>query len=374
MVPEQRDATDPSDAADPDWLVHATPQCETSRLNDAVEMVCRPVIHAEGRSTHIMAIQFDPLESESLGVMRCVESREGNVSVPGYVDRSVLRLVEPTSPFTAETGDSIEIAGSEEIVWGLPEYRTHEFLGFEDPVCRRLPADGTLHLYCTIPFYDEDHGTAMYLGHASGEDLRSLEMTDPVLGPVEGVHAGAKEPAIAPPSTEGHRNNLVESVDVEDGTNYSVVRVATAQDPADPWEYGEIAFHPAEDGDEWCGGHASPGPFLPPSFLDVGEGRRIGILNGREENVMDDETTRYGTFSVGLLCYDYESGTVEWTSSEPLIRDPTARTITFASAFRQIGPTTGVVYAHVDDSFIRAYVVHADRLQSFLPASVTAPA
>ncbi|WP_049893774.1 hypothetical protein [Salinarchaeum sp. Harcht-Bsk1] len=366
MVPEQNDYRGTERAAG------LTTGIETASLNDAVEMVHHPVIHAEGRSTHIMAVQFDPLESESLGIMRCIESREGSVNVPGYVDRSVLRLVEPTSPFTAETGDTIEILGSEEVVWGLPEYRTHDFLGFEDPVCCRIPADGPLHLYCTIPFYDAARGTVMYLGHAIGEDLRSLEMTDPVLGPVEDVHAGAKEPAIAPESSAGHRKNLVESVDVEDGTNYSVVRIAIAEEPGSPWEYGPIAFHPADDGDDWCGGHASPGPLLPPSFVDAGDRKRVGILNGREENVMDDERTRYGTFSIGLMIYDYEDGTVEWTSPEPLIRDPTARTITFASAFRQIDPTTGIVYAHVDDSFIRAYIVDAESLTSYLPSSVAA--
>lgn len=360
MVPDERDAENGSIPAAP-----AEP--DTSRLNDAVEMVDCPILHTEGNSTHIMAVQFDPLPSNSLGVMRCVESRVGTVSAPGFVDRSTLRIVETDSPFSGVTGPPIEIEHSDAVVSGLPETDSHEFLGFEDPILCRVPEDGPLHLYCTIPFYDPSGETVLYLGHASGEDLHSLAMGEPVLGPVEGVHSGAKEPAIAPETSDGVRINLVESSDVLDGTNYSVLRTAIAEDPGEPWEYDELVFHPARDGREWCAGHVSSGPFLPRSFVDVGEGKRVGILNGREANRVNGSTTGFGTFSIGLLIYDYETGTIEWFSEEPFLRDPSARTITFASAFRQIGADRGAIYAHVDDSFIRVYLVDATVLTDFLP-------
>lgn len=343
-----------------------------TRLNDAVEMIREPVLRPDGDCTHIMALHLDPRESNDLGVLRCIDSREGRVHIPGFVDRSLLRIVELDSPYTAAIGGELDIEKSADIVAGLDEFEDMEFLGYEDPVLCRLPeADERLHLYCTIPFYDpEAEGSVLHLGHASGPDLHSLTMEEPVLGHEPGVHHGAKEPAIAPASSDGRRYNLVESTDTHDGTTYSVLRSAIARDPSGPWEYGDVVFHPVRDGRVWCAGHVSPGPFLPPSFVDVGDGLRVGLLNGRETDQWHGETLGFGAFTIGLMCYDYENGTVEWFSEEPLIEDPDAHTITFASEFCQTGPDSGLLYAHVDDSFIRVYRVDATALKSHLPEFV----
>jgi hypothetical protein len=343
---------------------------ETAPLNDAVETVADPVLRAGDAYEHIMALHFDPQAESDLGVVRCIESRAGQVHTPGFVDRSQLHLVDVESPYTAEIGPRLEIDGSDEVVAGLAEYGDWEFLGFEDPTVWRDGRTGTLHLYFTIPFHDPGPGTAAtYLGHASGPDLRSLEMTDPVLGPRQGIHNRAKELVVAPPSGAGHRHNLVESNDWIDDTSYSVLRTATAGtgNPGGPWEYGDLVLHPAREGLEWCGGHVSPGPFLPRSFVDVGDGKRACLLNGREANRREGERARFGTFSVGLMVYDYERGAVEWVSEEPLIRDPSARTITFASAFQRIDDERALVYAHVDDSAVRAYRLAADAVADYLP-------
>ncbi len=72
-------------------------------------------------------------------------------------------------------------------------------------------------------------------------------------------------------------------------------------------------------------------------------------------------------FSVGLFIYDYENGKIDWVSPEPFIQDSEAVSITFASQFVEIGPGKGILYAHVDDSFVRAYTLKAELLKSLLP-------
>jgi hypothetical protein len=345
----------------------------TDRLNDAVERVVEPVIVADDPCTHIMALHFDPRTAHDYGVIRCIVSREGSVEVSGFVDRSQVSLVERQTPYEANMGLELAIEGAREVVSDLREHEMCEFLGFEDPNLWCDLENETLHYYCTIPFRDRITGNiALYLGHAEGDSVDSLTMTEPVLSPERSVHSGAKEVAIAPRSSAGHRYNLVESQDTVENTSYSVLRTAAAPDLSGPWEYREIAYHPAHDPHEWCAGHVSPAPLLPRSFVDVGDHRRVGLLNGREENRLVDGETVFGSFSVGLMVYNYEDGIVEWVSEEPLVSDPDAETITFASAFKQLDPDRGVMYAHVDDSYVRAYHLDAEPLASRVPDGASA--
>jgi hypothetical protein len=58
---------------------------------------------------------------------------------------------------------------------------------------------------------------------------------------------------------------------------------------------------------------------------------------------------------------------IDWVSPEPFIRDSEARTITFASQFVSgadagLPADTGILYAHVDDSFVRAYTLRAEEV------------
>ena len=55
------------------------------------------VINANGAFSHVMAIALDPRKKHLEGVIRCITSREGDVMVKGYIDRSELHSV---------TGDS----------------------------------------------------------------------------------------------------------------------------------------------------------------------------------------------------------------------------------------------------------------------------
>ena len=92
------------------------------------------------------------------------------------------------------------------------------------------------------------------------------------------------------------------------------------------------------------------------------------------EGILRCITSRDGTFSIGLFIYDYEQGKVDWVSSDPFIQDSEAgkggnRAITFASQFVETNPGEGILYAHVDDSFVRAYTLKADLLKSILPTN-----
>ena len=71
-------------------------------------------------------------------------------------------------------------------------------------------------------------------------------------------------------------------------------------------------------------------------------------------------------FCGGILIYDHEQGKIDWVSPEPLIIDSEAKTITFASQFVETEKGKGILYAHVDDSFVRAYTITADLLKPLL--------
>jgi hypothetical protein len=241
-----------------------------------------------------------------------------------------------------------------------------DFLGLEDPDIWIDEQTGLTHLYFTMPFHDKkNHGTLVHLGHAVGKDLDSLEMTMPVL--IDEGAGGAKEVSIAPVNKQGLRYNLVESSASDNEFAYSTVRTAIAKDMGKPWKFGETVFYPPEQNIPWIGGHASPGPLLPKNFIDVGEGKMLGIMNGREANRRVGGKILYGTFSVGLFIYDYERGTIDWVSPEPFIQDREAKAITFASQFVEQGKGGGILYAHVDDSFVRAYTLDAEEIKELLP-------
>ncbi|MDP2598619.1 MAG: hypothetical protein Q8P49_02190 [Candidatus Liptonbacteria bacterium] len=322
-------------------------------------------VEADERFKHVMAIALNPASDHEKGVIRCIHSREGDITTPGYIDRSVLHKIHRDSPERFSIGGRLTIKNQDKIVGELSGDGL-DFLGPEDPDIWVDEEAGLVHLYFTMPFRDRaEDRTLVHLGHAVGEDMDSLKMTQPVL--MGRGRGGAKEVSIAPANKRGFRYNLIESSREEKDFTYSTIRTAVARDMGKAWEYGETVFHPAESNIPWIGGHASPGPLLPKSFLDVGEGKMLGIINGREANRKAGNEIKYGIFSVGLFIYDYENGKIEWVSPEPFIRDSEARTITFASQFVETKKGEGVLYAHVDDSFVRAYTLNAEAIKSLLP-------
>ncbi|MBI5139745.1 hypothetical protein HZA26_04010 [Candidatus Nomurabacteria bacterium] len=319
---------------------------------------------------HVMAITLDPRSGYKDGVVRCIKSREGDLTIRGYVDRSELHRLRGDTLENFEIGEKLEIKNEKEILEKIipPGW---DFIGLEDPDIWIDKESGLMHLYFTIPIkptkemHESGEKTKIHLGHAVGRDLNQLEMTAPVL--LDSVKLSAKEVSIAPLNSKGFRYNLVESRDRQKDITYSIVRVAIVKDMGSAWEYGEIAFHPNEHKIPWIAEHASPGPLLPKSFIDVGERKLLGIINGREASKILDGKVKYGMFSVGLFIYDYENGKIDWVSSEPFIQDSEAKIITFASQFVETGAGEGILYAHVDDSFVRAYTLKAELIKQILP-------
>ena len=323
------------------------------------------VLTAGAGFSHVMALALDPRTKYRDGVIRCITSRAGDLTVKGYVDRSVLHKVKSDSLEKFSIGEQLKISKQAEVVAKLAGSR-FDFIGLEDPDIWIDETTGLLHLYFTLPLKDLiSHHTVPPLGHAYGKDLDRLEMTEPVL--MADTMGRAKELSIAPVNKHGFRYNLVESNKREQDGDYSVVRVALAENMGHDWHFGAMAYHPAEHRTPWIGGHASPGPLLPKSFIDLGGGKVLGLMNGREADQTVNGQIHYGIFSVGLFIYDYENGIIDWVSPEPLIRDSEAKTITFASQFVETGKGEGILYAHVDDSFVRAYTLSAAELRRILP-------
>lgn len=322
----------------------------------------------DSRFSHMMALSLEPSSGYKNGIIRCITSREGDVHIKGYVDRSQLFSVSGESLEHFTVGERLQIKDEEKILTELtPE--GGECIGLEDPDIWIDENTNLTHVYFTIPIKpsDPEKKIRIHLGHAVGKDLQSLEMTSPVLADDQGLGAGAKEVSIAPVNSKGIRYNLVESRDRKPEATYSVVRIAIAEDMGASWKYGGIIFHPGEHDLPWIGGHASPGPLFPRSFIDVGEGKLLGVINGREANQKIGDQVKYGMFSVGLFIYDYENGKIDWVSPQPFIQDSEATTITFASQFVETNPGEGMLYAHVDDSFVRAYTLYAEGIRALLP-------
>jgi hypothetical protein len=320
-------------------------------------------VEAGNRFEHVMAVTLDPRTNYKEGIARCIISREGDVSVEGYTDRSALYKITGSSEHF-QIGEKINMKNQQEIILGLAG-SNGDFLGPEDPDIWIDEKTDLMHVYFTLPvkrFENKHH--SIHLGHAVGKNIDSLEMTEPAL--LDVGDGGAKEVSIAPINSQGVRLNLIESSKKGKHWTYSTIRVALAKDMSGPWQFGETIFNPEDQKISWIGGHASPGPLFPKSFIDVGENKLLGVLNGREENKKIDGKTKYGMFSVGLFIYDYEYGKIDWVSPEPFIIDSEAVTITFASQFVEMEKGKGILYAHVDDSFVRAYDLDADKLKSIL--------
>ena len=315
--------------------------------------------------THVMALALDSRTDYHTGVLRCITSRIGDVGVKGYVDRSELHLVAGNSLESFQIGQKLDIKNEAEIIHQLSQ-NSLEFIGLEDPDIWIDTNSNLLHLYFTLPFINvATDKYCVHLGHAVGRDLNSLEMTLPSLMADDKI--SAKELSIAPLNRQGFRFNLVESSDKINNVSYSVVRVAVVEDMAKPWTYGNIVFHPGKSKIPWIGGHASPGPLFSKNFIDVGSGKCLGLINGREANQQINGHTVYGIFSVGLFIYDFETGVIDWVSPQPFIYDSEAKNITFASQFVATKPGEGILFAHVDDSFVRAYTLNAASIKSLLP-------
>ncbi len=331
---------------------------ELKELNKAVAMYVEHALVRQENQEHIMALAVDKsnIDEEFNGLARVIVKREGDVNVAGYIDRSQLYHVKSEDGLKWEQVKKLEIKGIDEII---AKYKTEDsdFIGLEDPDI--LNENGKKHVYFTMPYI----GHGLYLGHAEGRTLEDLTATDPVLKPrFDFGISGFKEVAVSPFVYNGQRINLTEA---GYGDN-SVITSVRATDMGKAWEYTEIVLHPKNVGYDWCAEHLSPCTFLPNEFIDLGDSL-VGIVNGREKSIVEGEKTIYRKFRPGLILFDYKTGKIPWISSEPLFEDPDATTITFASDFLMKNKDEGILYAHVDDSFVRAYRIDGKALKEFLP-------
>ncbi len=341
------------------------------KLNSAVQVYSIPVYKSD-RPVMALSVLKDKKKNK-LGVVREIVRREGDVAIPGFVDMSKLYIVKSKDGLKWERVKELKINGIDKIV---KEHRDKEllFIGLEDPDIW-IDEENKIHIYYTIAYklINED-GFVTHLGHAEGEDLDSLAATEPVLSPdlsnVDTI-SGFKEAAISPKTFDFGRINLTES---GYGSGFGsdgvcTIIAAKAKDMGRPWEFLKTVADPTKLGYAWANGHLSPGPIFPESFISY-KGLLVGIVNGREKTKEVNGQKIFGRFSIGLMLFNPGTGEIPWISSKPLISDPDARTITFASDFLRLNKNSGILYAHVDDSFVRTYKIDARKLTKFLPGSI----
>jgi hypothetical protein len=168
-----------------------------------------------------MAISLDSKSDYNEGIVRVVVKREGNIVKGDHLDRSELRIVKQ------EGGnfiimEKVSLMGEEKLIRSLQTPDT-DFLGFEDPDIVIDEMTNLIHVYFTIPFIGKKYGQSrIHLGHASGKNIYSLTITQPVILGLK--NDTAKELSVAPRSLSGLRYNLYESSDVVDGIYYSVIK------------------------------------------------------------------------------------------------------------------------------------------------------
>lgn len=328
------------------------------------------VIETDEKFKLVMAITLDPRTNYHEGILRCITSRDGEPGTKVSLDRSELRIVRGTSLERFGIGEPLEIMDAKKVIEPLVPPGA-DFIGLEDPDIWIDEKKDLMHVYFTIPVIAPENGDTINrsvwsLGHAVGKDLYSLTMTAPVLT-AKDIGTRAKEVSIAPINKQGIRLNLFESHVQYGETGHSTVRVAIAEDMGASWRYGETVFNPANEDISWANRSASPGPLLPREFMDIGEGKLLGILNGCGALRISKDNPYYGIWSIGLFIYDYERGKIDWVSPKPFIWDSEAKSITFASQFVEQGKGSGILYAHVDDSFVRAYTLNAEEIKKLLP-------
>ena len=339
------------------------------KLNNWVEILDKPVLGTEKQEDgkKFMALCIDPTSKNPYrGIARQVTERQGNQDVPGYVDKSKLVLVESEDllKWTVvsdlkinKIDDSINILKKEEL----------NFIGLEDPDIL-IDNQGTKHLYFTIPFkYKNQDGYDVYVGHAFGKELDSLKSENHVLSKVNKEIVGFKEICALPFNVGGKRLVMAETfVDRGGLRKFSAVSLIEAKDSYKKWNFLKLIHDPEKEKREWCAGHSSPCRIFKPDFL-THKGYLVGLINGREKTKKNHGQKMYGKFRPGLFLFDVNSEEIVWLANEPLLEDPLATTITFASEIVYLNKDEAILYAHPNDSFIRAYRLKASKIKTLLP-------
>lgn len=344
---------------------------ERVKLNKIVSMYKKPVLGKVKSKTRFMALSVDKStlnEKVKKGIAREITKSKGNVDVPGFIDESKLILVESENLSQWNKIKDLEIKGIKKII-KKSQTEDKYFIGLEDP---DIWSDekGTKHIYFTIAYkLRSRQGYHIYVGHAQGKSLENLTATSPVLSPIGKEIMGFKEAAISPIKIGGERINLNEMAFYDNEEDISMISASRAKNMGKPWKYQKIVLDPRKIKYDWIKGHASPCCLLPEDFIKINE-TLVGIVNGREKTKFSNGKGFYGKFRPGLVLFDPKTGDIPWVDSRPLLEDPNASTITFASDFIQTGKNKGILYCHVNDSFIRAYEIDGKELKIYLKEKI----
>jgi hypothetical protein len=330
------------------------------RLNKYVEMWEKPVLgEEEGKDgKRYMALCIDPSSKNPYkGIARQVTERKGNVDLLGYVDLSKLVLVESENRLDWRVVGDLKIKGIEKIIKNFEE-KQFSFIGLEDPDIF-VDENGTKHVYFTIAYknYKKNEGYRLFLGHASGKSLDNLTATQPVI-------SNNKEAAISPVKTNDYRYVLAESWKDKAESGISLLK---AKNMGKDWEYMGLAFNPKKQSYPWCAGYASPCRIISPSITVIGNNLLLGICTGNSGEYIKEGKKYRGDFKPGLFLFNPITGEIPWIDKESLFKDPKATTITFASELVPLNDSEAILYAHPNDSFVRAYRLNLKKLRERIP-------
>ncbi|MBR9704539.1 hypothetical protein GOV12_03950 [Candidatus Pacearchaeota archaeon] len=333
------------------------------RLNKAVSMYIKPVLGTISGKKPIMALTVDKLTLKNktkFGIARIIKKRKGNPDIAGFLDKSKLIIVNSKDFLKWKKVKNLKIKNIKKIIKDLSK-EDMTFIGLEDPDIYNQK--GIKHLYFTIAFkLKNKKGYKIYLGHAIGKSLNKLIATDPLLNPQGKYVRGFKEISI--PKIKYSKFILTEAQLCNNKNCFSVIEEVT-----DNYKHHHIVLDPRKMKYNWCKGELSPCCFLPKKFLSY-KNLLIGIINGREKSKKLNKKTYYGKFKPGLILFNPKTGEIPWISPEPLFEDPDAKTITFASDFVKTSKTKGILYCHVNDSFVRAYEINKNKLKNLLPKKI----
>ena len=345
------------------------------KLNQYVKILDKPVLGSEKQEDgkRYMALCIEPKSKNPYrGIAREIINRQGSPDIPGFLDKSKLIIVESYDLLNWEIVGDLKLKKLEKIIIKLLKNQQDkkEFIGLEDPDIL-VDESGTKHVYFTIPFkYKEMDWYDVYVGHAEGDSLDNLTVTLPVLEKINEEISGFKEICPSPILNNGGRFVLAETF-VNRGVErkYSAISVSKAKNLFEKWNYIKLVHDPEKESKKWCAGHSSPCRFFDANMLKHGK-YLVGIMNGREPTEEINGKKYYKKFRPGLFLFDNESADIIWIDNEPLLEDPIATTITFASELICLNKKEAILYAQPHDSFVRAYKLDLEKIKKKLPITL----
>jgi hypothetical protein len=342
------------------------------KINGAVSMYKKPALGTvKDGDTRYMALSIDrKSKNPYLAIAREItKSNKDNPNICRNVDESKLIAIESKDRLNWKKTYDLKIKGIEKIIKKLSGKNKY-FIGLEDPDIWR-DEKGITHIYFTIAFkYKKKTGFEVYLGHAQGKKLNNMSATPPVLSPIPSKNIkGFKEVSISVSNKKNYRINLTEAVIFKNNNEFSAIATTKSRDMAKPWKHLGIALNPKKMKYLWCKGELSSCCFFPKDFV-MYNNLLVGIINGREHKKIVGHKKVYGKFRPGLILFNPETGRIPWISKEPLFEDPDSKGVTFASDFIHTKKYEGILYAHVNDSFVRAYKINLKELKRLLPKKI----